>query len=235
MNAVADPRPGGASPAGGPGAPDAPDAPDAPHAPDAPDAPDAVGVCTTSEAARLLGVSNTTVQTMVERGELRAWKTRGGHRRISRASIDALRAARDAGEAARRRDAAGAVLLVVEPDPAARGRLETAAAGWSEPVRLLWAVDAFDALVAIERHRPDVLLTDLRATPIDGFEFLRRVRSVPEYRSMAIVVSTALDDADLAAHGGLPAGTVRYGAPPPLDTLRGFVEACALRKRLSAS
>ena len=61
----------------------------------------AIGVCTTSEAARLLGVSNTTVQVMVERGELRAWKTRGGHRRIDRASIDALRAARAAGEGPR--------------------------------------------------------------------------------------------------------------------------------------
>lgn len=189
-------------------------------------------VCTTSEAARLLGVSSTTVQTMVERAELRAWKTRGGHRRIVRASIDALREARAAGEAARRSDADGVALLVVDPDASARRRLESAAAGWREPVRLLWAADTFDALVAIERHRPDVLLTDLRATPIDGFEFLRRVRALPEYRSMAIVVATALDDADIAAHGGLPGGTVRYGAPVPLETLRGFVEACGIRKRL---
>jgi excisionase family DNA binding protein len=207
--------------------------PATPRAP--PDPSAAVGVCTTSEAARLLGVSNTTVQTMVERGELHAWKTRGGHRRIARGSIDALREARAAGEAARRVDAAGVALLAVEPDPAARRRIEAAVAGWAEPVRLLWAADAFDALVAVERHRPDVLLTDLRATPIDGFEFLRRLRAVPEYRSMAIVVATALEDADLAAHGGLPAGTVRYGAPVPLETLRGFVEASALRKRLVAS
>ncbi len=198
------------------------------------DDPAALEVCTTSDAARLLGVSNTTVQTMVERGELRAWKTRGGHRRIVRASIDALREARAAGEASRRVDTPGVALLAVEPDASARRRLESAVAGWREPVRLLWAADAFDALVAIERHRPDVLLTDLRATPIDGFEFLRRLRALPEYRSMAIVVATALDDADLAAHGGLPAGTVRYGAPVPLDTLRGFVEACGLGKRPGA-
>jgi excisionase family DNA binding protein len=195
----------------------------------------AIGVCTTSEAARLLGVSNTTVQVMVERGELRAWKTRGGHRRIDRASIDALRAARAAGEAARSQDASVATVLVVEDDPAARDRLAAALSQWTMPVRLLWAADAFDGLVQIERHRPDVLVTDLRASPMDGFTFLRRLRAMPEYRTMAIVVSTALDAIDLAAHGGLPAGIARYGKPLPLDTLRGFVEACAIRKAVSTA
>jgi hypothetical protein len=52
---------------------------------------------------------------------------------------------------------------------------------------------------------------------------------------MAIVVSTALDAIDLAAHGGLPAGIARYGKPLPLDTLRGFVEACAIRKAVSTA
>jgi CheY-like chemotaxis protein len=70
---------------------------------------------------------------------------------------------------------------------------------------------------------------------MDGFEFLRRLRAVPEYRTMAIVVSSALGDEDLEARGGLPAGTVRYTEPLPLDTLRGFVEACALRKRVPSA
>jgi hypothetical protein len=52
---------------------------------------------------------------------------------------------------------------------------------------------------------------------------------------MAIVVSSALGDEDLEARGGLPAGTVRYAEPLPLDTLRGFVEACALRMRVPSA
>lgn len=197
------------------------------------DAPPLAGVCTTSEAARLLGVSNTTIQTMVERGELRAWKTRGGHRRIDRASIAVLRDARSAGDAARRVDGAAVSLLVVDDDPLARRRIEVAMADWTESVGLLWAVDAFEALVLLERHRPDVLLTDLRTAPIDGMEFVRRVRALADYRNTAIVVATDLDDAGLAARGGMPPGTVRYAKPLAMDTLRGFVEACALRKRLA--
>lgn len=52
--------------------------------------PNPLAVCTTSEAARRLGVSSTTVQVMVERGELKAWRTRGGHRRISLDSVDSV-------------------------------------------------------------------------------------------------------------------------------------------------
>jgi len=43
--------------------------------------------CGTFFAAKLLGFSVGTIQTMVEKGELQAWKTQGGHRRISMQSI----------------------------------------------------------------------------------------------------------------------------------------------------
>ena len=39
--------------------------------------------CGTSYASKMLGISIGTVQGLVERNELRAWRTNGGHRRIS--------------------------------------------------------------------------------------------------------------------------------------------------------
>ena len=50
--------------------------------------------CTTREVAQLLGMAVRSVQMMVDRGDLEAWKTPGGHRRISRASVDRWRASR---------------------------------------------------------------------------------------------------------------------------------------------
>ena len=41
----------------------------------------------TASAAKMLGLSATLVQTLVDQGELKGWKTRGGHRRISFDSI----------------------------------------------------------------------------------------------------------------------------------------------------
>jgi excisionase family DNA binding protein len=54
----------------------------------------------TIEVARLLGMAVRSVQLMVDRGELEAWKTPGGHRRISRDSVQRWREARQ-GAAAR--------------------------------------------------------------------------------------------------------------------------------------
>ena len=50
----------------------------------------------TREAAEVIGVSVRTVQLWVENGSLEAWKTPGKHRRILRASVEALLAQRNA-------------------------------------------------------------------------------------------------------------------------------------------
>ncbi len=51
----------------------------------------------TIEAARRLGLAVRSVQLMVDRGELDAWKTPGGHRRISCASVERWLARRHPG------------------------------------------------------------------------------------------------------------------------------------------
>jgi excisionase family DNA binding protein len=50
--------------------------------------------CTTRDAAGVLGVSLRTLQVWVESGVQRAWKTFGGHRRITVKSLEKLAAER---------------------------------------------------------------------------------------------------------------------------------------------
>ena len=54
-----------------------------------------------SEAARYLGVSVDTIRQMDESGELRASRTKGGHRRFSRKTLDAYLARKGGGRSAR--------------------------------------------------------------------------------------------------------------------------------------
>lgn len=70
---------------------------------------------TTREVARMLGMAVRSVQLMVDRGELQAWKTPGGHRRIDRGSVERWQAARGmAGGAARPAPAAVPEVPVAE-------------------------------------------------------------------------------------------------------------------------
>lgn len=51
---------------------------------------DNADVLTTSQAAKLLGISVRTAQLWIESGSLRSWKTPGGHRRVYRSDVMAL-------------------------------------------------------------------------------------------------------------------------------------------------
>jgi len=191
------------------------------------------GVCSTSDAARRLGVSSTTVQMMVERGELDAWRTAGGHRRISIASIERYRASRSAQGTPRGNDGLLNVLLV-EDDLTLRTLYLHAIEGWKLPVRIALAGDGMEALMMTERQRPDLLITDLRMEPVDGFRLLRMLREHREFDAMMVIAVTGMSEAEIAEKGGLPKGVVVYSKPAPLDKLRGFVESSLSRKQLTA-
>lgn len=188
-------------------------------------------VCSTTEAARRLGVSNTTVQLMVERGELSAWRTRGGHRRISIASIERLKSLR---AAPTDRHSGELGLLLVEDDVALRTLYLQAIRSWQLPVRIAVAGDGMEALLLIERERPDLVITDLLMAPVDGFRLLRMLRDRREFDDMVVIAVTGMSEAEIAAKGGLPKGVVVYSKPAPLDKLQGFVESSITRKQLSA-
>jgi len=53
------------------------------------------------------------------------------------------------------------------------------------------AGDGPSGILAAERHRPDVILLDLRMPDMDGFEVLRRLRSAPETSSIPVIILTA--------------------------------------------
>lgn len=58
------------------------------------------------------------------------------------------------------------------------------------------AVDGEDALEAIRRFRPDVVLLDVIMPKIDGFEVLSRLRRDPDAPPCRIVMLTTADSAD---------------------------------------
>lgn len=56
--------------------------------------------------------------------------------------------------------------------------------------RVVAAVDGVDALERLRDQRIDMLLTDLNMPRMDGYELIRQVRALKEYRFIPIVTLT---------------------------------------------
>lgn len=191
----------------------------------------AADYCSTKEAAAILGVSHRTVQLWVENGTLQAWRTAGGHRRITLASVnrvvDARRAALS-GRAARVAAAAAVApsrprVLVVDDDPLVLGLYELEMDRWGLGLDVVKANNGFEALIRIGERRPDLLVSDLNMPGMDGLRMIRALREDCATAGMAMIVVSGLDRATIAAMG-LPGDIPVFPKPVPFNELRGAVQ-----------
>jgi excisionase family DNA binding protein len=185
----------------------------------------------TREAAERLGVAVRTVQLWVESGVLRAWKTAGGHRRITRESLEALLAKRSAAVAAAPADPVGDPenrafrILVVEDDAALRMLFEMTLTSWDLPVEVAVAENGFAGLLRLGAWRPDLLITDLNMPGMDGFRMISHLRESLQWRDLPIIVVTALGPREVEARGGLPEDVRLLAKPVPFGELEWLVRS----------
>jgi excisionase family DNA binding protein len=140
---------------------------------------------TTFEAARLLGVSLPTVVNWIKARRLKAHRTPGGHRRISREDLAAFMVRHGMPLPADLDDAAHArrkALVIDEAGPAREGTARRlAAAGYA----IDQASPGFPAGAAAARFAPDVIV--IHAASGDGGELLRAIRADRELATTPVV------------------------------------------------
>ncbi len=171
------------------------------------------GVCTTREAARLLGVSLRTIQLWVDGGLLQAWKTAGGHRRITLRSVEKLLAQQHAETAQPQAAPKTCNVLVVEDDLILLKLYQRVIPGWGLPLQVHTARDGFDGLIKIGEIKPDILITDLNMPGMDGFRMIQTLRRNTSFTNMKIIVITGLSPEDIERQGGLPEDVPILGKP----------------------
>lgn len=160
---------------------------------------------TTRDAARLLGVSVRTAQQWLEKGHLAGWKTSGGHRRITRKSVEsAMLAARQ------RRGIALSKwplpMLIVEDDAALLRLYRANISRWPFEVTVYTASNGYEGLVMVGEVAPRLLICDLRLPGVNGFQVIRSLGAMDRYKGLSIVVVSGLPPREVDAHGGLPPG-----------------------------
>ncbi|HEY4317804.1 MAG TPA: response regulator [Herbaspirillum sp.] len=187
---------------------------------------------TTREAAEMLGVSLRTAQLWVERGRLRAWKTAGGHRRIERASVEALRAGTQEAHAvpAVRLPAAGLKpseqplrVVAVEDDKTLQSLYRIAIGAMPFPTEVHLAANGFDGLILIGKVQPDVVILDLNLPGMDGFRLIRELDKHEDFDALEIVVVSALSQAEIRDRGDIPDTIEIFTKPLAMSQLELFL------------
>jgi len=145
---------------------------------------------TLGQAARVLGVAQSTIRKWSDAGRVPAFYTPGGHRRYRRADLETFLDR----SGPRGRSKAGPLVLLVDDDEKLRElvRLNLEFEGYA----VREAGSAEEGLSAIEEAKPDLVLLDVMMPQTDGWEMLRKIQD--QYGAGAIPVVMFSGKVDLA-------------------------------------
>lgn len=154
---------------------------------------------TTTQAAKILGVSTKTVQIWCDRGVLRFKKTDGGHRRISGSDLQNILSGSGSLNIGFDKDTSNERLnvLIVDDDLNILTLYREHLEDWVEPkINLTTTDDAHQALILVGRNEYDVIITDIKMPGIDGAKMIN-ILNESHHTEAKIIVVTALDETEL--------------------------------------
>jgi excisionase family DNA binding protein len=127
---------------------------------------------TLGQAAKYLGVAQSTMRKWSDLGRVSAFYTPGGHRRYRRSDLD--RFLDRSGPASVSPPAEGPLVLIVDDDERLREyvRINLEAEGYE----VREAGSAEEGLSALGERSPDLILLDVMMPQVDGWETLRRIQ-----------------------------------------------------------
>jgi excisionase family DNA binding protein len=125
---------------------------------------------TLGQAAKYLGVAQSTIRKWSDQGRVPAFYTPGGHRRYRRRDLDTFLDRSGPGGATQ----SGPLVLIVDDDERVREYVRVNLEMEGYTVRE--AGNAEEGLAVLEEVSPDLVLLDVMMPEVDGWEMLRRVQ-----------------------------------------------------------
>ena len=176
----------------------------------------------TKQAAELLGVAVSTIQQWTNSGQLRAWTTAGGHRRIACKYVDEMIVQQQAASKDINDDQL--ISVVVVEDSAQQLLLyKKHFKAWRMKASMVTAADGYEGLISIGKTLPDVIITDLLMPNMDGFQMIKAVKKIPELKHSLIVVISGLAEDEIEKNGGIPEGVHFFTKPIQFEQLESLI------------
>jgi excisionase family DNA binding protein len=158
----------------------------------------------TAEAARILGLSTTLVQTLVDQGDLKGWKTRGGHRRISLDSIlDYQTVSRHVVGTPHKPLVKPNVTVVID-SPTLFLELKAVCTLWRLPIVVNFFDSVTEALLELSSNKPDMIVVEMSMPRPQQEKTFQALENFNQRGHMPLSVVLITAEKDLKA--SMPAG-----------------------------
>jgi excisionase family DNA binding protein len=150
---------------------------------------------TLGQAAKYLGVAQSTMRKWSDLGRVSAFYTPGGHRRYRRSDLD--RFLDRSGPGASASPIEGPLVLIVDDDERLREyvRVNLEAEGYE----VREAGSAEEGLSALGERSPDLILLDVMMPQVDGWETLRRIQEHTGVGAIPVIMFSGKVDEQSAA------------------------------------
>ena len=161
---------------------------------------------TLGQAARFLGVAQSTIRKWSDHGRVPAFYTPGGHRRYRRADLDKFLESSGPGA----REHAGPTVLVVDDDDRMREYMRASLE--LEGYTVLDAGTADDGLAVLEgEQQPQLILLDVMMPGMDGWGMLQRIQE--RHGSIPVIMFSGQVDERSAPHAEERGASAFVGKP----------------------
>ena len=162
---------------------------------------------TLGQAAKYLGVAQSTIRKWSDQGRVPAFYTPGGHRRYRKGDLDQfLESSGPSGTTE-----GTSVVLIVDDDPRLREyvRVNLEMEGYS----VREAGSAEEGLQVLEESTPDLVLLDVMMPKVDGWEMLQRVQERHGVGAIPVIMFSGKVDETAAAEAESRGAQAFIGKP----------------------
>jgi excisionase family DNA binding protein len=145
---------------------------------------------TLGQAARYLGVAQSTLRKWCDARRVPAFTTPGGHRRFRKSDIDEFVSQSRLGSRGRARP----VVLVIDDEPGIPAYVRASLEPEGYEVEVSDGVE--EGLRLVETRPPDLVVVDVTMSRADGWEMLRRLRDERGEEPPPVIVFSAVNESD---------------------------------------
>lgn len=189
---------------------------------------------TTTQAAKIFGVTPRTIQMWADSDLIEVTKTLGGHRRIAAKEIERLAVqlgkklpqkstVADSAEPAADTQAFDGIvrIMLVDDDKDLLKLYQMQIESWQTPkTEVFLAYDGYEALLQIGAKQPDIIITDLKMPRMDGGHMINSIQQNPDMDHCQIVVVTGLNKDEIHHQYELPDNVIVEEKPIPFARIQ---------------